>query len=154
MLRNGASLARFEGRRLHNGLLRSNWQETGANAGPGARGFIGIAFRVQATASNTTTSGRRMGGRMTRFAEPHDQYAAHPEFRFDRLRKESPEKYESYVDWQPGVWTKYRIVIDGQGPAVRPWAAQPCLIGQRYEVWRFGGAVPCCRAARKATSPI
>src|SRR5438067_10604077 len=37
------------------------------------------------------------------------QYAAHPEFDFDRLRKESPEKYESYVDLEPGVWTKYRI---------------------------------------------
>ena len=27
---------------------------------------------------------------------------------FDRLRKESPERYESYVDLQPGVWTRMR----------------------------------------------
>jgi hypothetical protein len=26
---------------------------------------------------------------------------------------ESPEKYESYVDLQPGVWTRFKIVIDG-----------------------------------------
>lgn len=41
------------------------------------------------------------------------QYAAHPDFDFGRLRKQSSEKYESYVDLEPGVWTKHRIVIDG-----------------------------------------
>ena len=40
------------------------------------------------------------------------QYSSYPEFDFARLRKESPEKYESYVDLQPGVWTKYRVEID------------------------------------------
>jgi hypothetical protein len=29
------------------------------------------------------------------------------------LRKESPEKFESYVDLELGVWTRMRIVIAG-----------------------------------------
>jgi hypothetical protein len=29
------------------------------------------------------------------------------------LRKEFPEKYESYVDLQPGVWTRMRIEVSG-----------------------------------------
>jgi len=41
------------------------------------------------------------------------QYSAHPDFDFARSRKEAPEKYESYVDLEPGVWTKYRIEVDG-----------------------------------------
>jgi hypothetical protein len=42
------------------------------------------------------------------------QYSSYPEFDFARLRRESPEKYESYVDLQPGVWTPYRIEIEGR----------------------------------------
>jgi hypothetical protein len=42
-----------------------------------------------------------------------DRAGAHPEFDFAWLRKESPEKYESYVDMEAGAWTKYRIVVDG-----------------------------------------
>jgi hypothetical protein len=50
---------------------------------------------------------------MTGFAGTTRPSTPHPEFDFDRLRKESPEKYELYVDLKPGVWTKYRSVIDG-----------------------------------------
>jgi hypothetical protein len=31
-----------------------------------------------------------------------------------RLRKETPSKYESYVDLMPGVWTKIRIEVRGE----------------------------------------
>ena len=41
------------------------------------------------------------------------QYSAHPDFDFARSRKEAPEKYESYVDLEPGVWTRYRIEVEG-----------------------------------------
>ena len=30
-----------------------------------------------------------------------------------RLRKEFPEKYESYVDLEAGVWTRMRIEVSG-----------------------------------------
>ena len=41
------------------------------------------------------------------------QYGSHPAFDFARLRAESPEKYESYVDLEPGIWTRFRLVVDG-----------------------------------------
>jgi hypothetical protein len=31
-----------------------------------------------------------------------------------RLRKETPSKYESYVDLMPGVWTKVKIDVRGE----------------------------------------
>src|ERR1700746_4060515 len=45
---NGASYAILKGSRFHNGTIEVELAgKPGANAGPGARGFIGIAFRVQ-----------------------------------------------------------------------------------------------------------
>ena len=41
------------------------------------------------------------------------QYISAPEFPWERLRKEFPEKYESYVDLESGAWTKVRIEVDG-----------------------------------------
>jgi hypothetical protein len=58
-----------------------------------------------------------------------DRAGAHPEFDFAWLRKESPEKYESYVDPEAGAWTKYRIVVDGtKARLFVHGAGQPCLI--------------------------
>ena len=39
---------------------------------------------------------------------------SHPEWPWFRLRKETPSRYESYVDLLPGVWTKIKIEIRGQ----------------------------------------
>ena len=45
---NGTSYAILKGSRFHNGTIEVELAgKPGANAGPGARGFIGIAFRVQ-----------------------------------------------------------------------------------------------------------
>lgn len=41
------------------------------------------------------------------------QYVSSPEFPWYRLRKEFPEKYESYADLVPGEWTKFRIEVNG-----------------------------------------
>ena len=57
------------------------------------------------------------------------QYASHPDYPWQRLRKEEPEKYESYVDLEPGVWTKMRIVVSGRTAKLYVnSAAQPGLI--------------------------
>lgn len=39
---------------------------------------------------------------LSRDGDHSTQYGAQPEFDVDRLRKESPEKYESYVDLELG----------------------------------------------------
>jgi hypothetical protein len=70
------------------------------------------------------------------------QYGSQPDYDYDRLRKESPEKYESYVDLEPGVWTRYRIVI--QGTKARLYvhdAAQPCLIVDDLKLGDSEGSV-------------
>ena len=102
-----------------------------AGAGGGARGFIGIAFRIQADGRYEYIYLRPTNGRADdQVRRNHStQYSAHPDFDFARSRKEAPEKYESYVDLEPGVWTKYKIEIDG--PRARLYvhgAEQPCLI--------------------------
>ena len=55
--------------------------------------------------------------------------AFHPDFDFARSRQETPEKYESYVDLEPGVWTKFRIEVEGRKARLYVHGAeQPCLI--------------------------
>jgi len=102
---------------------------TGAAAG--ARGFIGIAFRVQNDGRYEYIYLRPTNGRADdQVRRNHStQYSSHPDFDFARSRQEAPEKYESYVDLQPGVWTRYKIEV--QGPKARLYvngAEQPCLI--------------------------
>src|SRR5687768_13705544 len=66
-----------------------------------ARGFIGIAFRIND--SNTKYESiyiRPLNARVDdQVRRNHSiQYYSYPDYKFDRLRKESPEKYESYAD--------------------------------------------------------
>ena len=81
--------------------------QPGAGAAGGARGFIGIAFRIQGDGTYEYIYLRPTNGRADdQVRRNHStQYSAHPDFDFARSRKEAPEKYESYVDLEPGVWT-------------------------------------------------
>ena len=141
---NGASYAILKGSRFHNGTIEVELAgKPGANAGPGARGFIGIAFRVQGNRFEYIYLRPTNGRADDQIRRNHStQYAAYPEFDFDRLRKESPEKYESYVDLEPGVWTKYRIVIDGtKARLFVHGVAQPSLIVNDMKLGDSEGAV-------------
>lgn len=91
--------------------------EPGSGAGQGARGFVGVAFRIGADPARfdafylRPTNGRAED----QVRRNHSvQYISHPEWTWSRLRKEEPEKYESYVDLVPGEWTRVRIVVDGE----------------------------------------
>ena len=141
---NGTSYAILKGSRFHNGTIEVELAgKPGANAGPGARGFIGIAFRAQGNRFEYIYLRPTNGRADDQIRRNHStQYAAYPEFDFDRLRKESPEKFESYVDLEPGVWTKYRIVIDGTKARLFVHeAAQPCLIVNDMKLGDSEGAV-------------
>jgi hypothetical protein len=94
--------------------------QTSANAGEGARGFVGVAFRVSPGATRDTLEYecfylRPTNGRAEdQVRRNHStQYNSLPEFPWQRLRKEFPEKYESYVDLVPGEWTKVKIEVRG-----------------------------------------
>jgi hypothetical protein len=102
-----------------------------AGAGSGARGFIGIAFRLGGDGRYEYIYLRPTNGRADdQVRRNHStQYSSYPDFDFARSRQEAPEKYESYVDLQPGVWTKYKIEVDGRKARLYVNGSdQPCLI--------------------------
>ena len=102
-----------------------------AGAGGGARGFIGLAFRLQADGRYEYIYLRPTNGRADdQVRRNHStQYSAHPDFDFAKSRQDAPEKYESYVDLQPGVWTHYKIDVEGRKARLYVnGAEQPCLI--------------------------
>ena len=91
--------------------------EPGPNAGEGARGFVGIAFRVAPDHSRfecfylRPTNGRSED----QVRRNHSaQYISIPGFPWQLLRKDFPEKYETYVDLMPGEWTKVKIEVRGE----------------------------------------
>lgn len=115
-----------------------------AGAGGGARGFIGIAFRIQGDGAYEYIYLRPTNGRADdQVRRNHStQYSSHPDFDFARSRKEAPEKYESYVDLEPGVWTKYKIVVEGRAARLYVHGAeQPCLIVNDLKLEPRGGGV-------------
>lgn len=84
------------------------------NAPAYARGFIGVAFRIDD--KNTKYESiyiRPTNGRATdQVRRNHSiQYYAYPDFKFDKLRQESPEMYESYSDMGLNEWITMRIEV-------------------------------------------
>jgi len=110
--------------------------EPAANAGEGARGFVGVAFRVNLDAAKDAARYecfylRPTNGRTDdQVRRNHStQYISHPDFPWNRLRKEFPEKYESYVDVVPGEWTKIKIEVRGDKARLYVHdAPQPVLV--------------------------
>ena len=110
-----------------------------------ARGFVGIAFRVQTGGSKyeniylRPTNGR--ADDMLR-RNHSTQYTSEPEWGWERLRQESPGVYESYVDLEAGAWTRYKIVVKGRRAELYVHdAAQPCLIVKDLKLGDAAGAV-------------
>jgi hypothetical protein len=141
---NGESYAILKASRFHNGTIDVELAgKPAANAGPGARGFIGIAFRIQGNRYEYIYLRPTNGRADDQVRRNHStQYGSQPDFDYDRLRKEAPEKYESYVDLEPGVWTKYRILVDGtKARLFVNGAAQPCLIVNDMKLGDSEGAL-------------
>lgn len=85
-------------------------------AAPTDRGFIGLAFRINDNNSKfeciyiRPTNGRADN----QLRRNHSiQYFSFPDYKFQRLRKESPEMYESYADMGLNEWTKMKIIVKG-----------------------------------------
>jgi hypothetical protein len=81
------------------------------------RGFIGIAFRINEDNSKFECIYIRPdnGRAEDQVRRNHStQYFSYPDYKFDRLRKEAPEKYESYTDMGMNEWITMRIEVAGQ----------------------------------------
>jgi hypothetical protein len=128
---NGSSYAVVRGATFHNGTLELQVAgRPAAGASAGARGFIGIAFRLQDGRYEYVYLRPTNGRAEDQVRRNHStQYGSHPEYDFARLRAESPEKYESYVDLEPGKWTDFRLVVEGTTARLYVHGAeQPSLV--------------------------
>jgi hypothetical protein len=79
-----------------------------------ARGFIGIAFRINEDNSKfeciylSPTNGRaEQQLRRNRSI----QYFSFPDFKFERLRQDAPSEYESYADMALNEWIDFRLEV-------------------------------------------
>jgi hypothetical protein len=103
---------------FHNGVIEVELAgKPLPTAGESARGFVGIAFRINE--ENTQfeciylrpTNGRAQD----QVRRNHSvQYISYPDLPWEKSRKETPEKYESYVDLAVGEWTKVKIEVEGE----------------------------------------
>src|SRR5262245_30266046 len=84
---NAEAYAILKGSRFHNGTIEIELAgKPAASAGPGARGFIGVAFRIQANRFEYIYLRPTNGRADDQIRRNHStQYAAYPEFDFDRL---------------------------------------------------------------------
>lgn len=109
-------IASIEGLEFSNGVIEVEIAGApGAGSGQGARGFVGIAFRLQGGQTYDAFYLRPTNGRADdQERRNHStQYISHPDWPWFRLRSETPSKYESYVDLVPDTWTKIRIEVRG-----------------------------------------
>ena len=98
----------------------------------GARGFVGVAFRIQDDDETydcfylRPTNGRAED----QLRRNHSaQYIAHPHWTWFRLREETPGQYETYVDIGPAEWIAVKIEVMGEKARLYVnGAAQPTLI--------------------------
>lgn len=128
-----ATFVKIKGTNFHNGTIEvSVLSRLLPDAPELARGFIGIAFRI----NDDNTKFENIYIRPTN-ARADDQvrrnhtiqYFSFPDFPFMRTRKETPEKYESYADMALNEWIKIKITVkDSKAQLFINDAAQPCLI--------------------------
>lgn len=144
--REGGGLALVKSSPFRNGAIEVELAgKPSAASFAAARGFVGVAFRVQNAGSKyeaiylRPTNGR--ADDMLR-RNHSTQYISEPEWPWDRLRNESPGVYESYVDLESGAWTKYRIVVKGtRAELYVDNAAQPCLIVKDLKLGDVSGGI-------------
>lgn len=129
----GGGMALVKGVSLADGVIEVDVAgRKGPYAAADDRGFIGIAFRVSGGEERYEYVYLRPenGRAEDQVRRNHStQYASHPDFPWPRMRKEFPERYESYVDLEPGVWTRMRVEISGtKARLFVNGASQPTLV--------------------------
>jgi hypothetical protein len=128
----GEGLAMVRGASLRDGTIEVNLSgNTAPHAPPELRGFVGVAFRVTDRSHFECLYIRPKNGRSEdQLQRNHStQYISLPGFPWEKLRSETPGKYESYVDLVPGQWTKLKIDVKGETARLYVnGAEQPTLI--------------------------
>src|SRR5881396_33601 len=141
---NGEAYAVVKDAVFHNGAIEVELAGRPASAADAAaRGFIGIAFRLQNDQFEYIYLRPTNGRADDQVRRNHStQYSAYPSFSFAVARQQAPEKYESYVDLEPGVWTRYRITVDGTKARLYVnGATEPCLVVNDLKLGDSSGGI-------------
>jgi hypothetical protein len=127
---NGENYAIIKGTTFNNGEIEVELAgQPGGGNNAGSPGFIGIAFRIRDGQFEYISLRPANGRADDQVRRNHStQYSAHPKFTFSVTRALEPEKYESYVDLEPGVWMRYRITVECTKARFVHGATQRCLI--------------------------
>jgi hypothetical protein len=140
------TLAVWKGSAFRDGIIELEVASTlSSAASAAARGFIGVAFRVQPDPAKYDAfylrpTNARAGDQVRR--NHSVQYIAHPAYPWNRLRKEFPEMYESYSDMEAGAWTRVKIEVRGRTARLYVnGAAQPCLVVNELKGTDPAGAI-------------
>jgi hypothetical protein len=127
------TFAKLIGSDFKNGVIEVNvLSRLLENAPDFARGFIGVAFRIDESNSKfedlyiRPTNGRA-DNQLRR--NRSNQYFSYPDFKFDRLRNESAGMYESYADMALNEWIKIKIEVrDEKAKLYLNENSQPVLV--------------------------
>lgn len=130
---NDKTLAILKNTDFHNGTIEATISgQPLKSAGENARGFVGIAFRTAEDASKMEVFYLRpTNGRADdQVRRNHStQYISAPGYPWEKLRKESPEKYEAYADMVPGEWIRVKVEVKNETARLYVnGALQPTLI--------------------------
>jgi len=139
-------LAIVPGSSFQDGTIEANLTgDTAPDAPANMRGFVGIAFRVTADRSHFECFYLRPknGRSEDQLQRNHSvQYISMPGFPWNKLRSETPGKYESYVDLVPGQWTQVKIQVAGSSARLFVnGAEQPVLIVNDLKQPSTNGAI-------------
>ena len=127
------TFVKLKGVDLHSGIIEVKVLSRLLKDAPEyACGFIGIAFRIDEQNSKyesiyiRPTNGRAQD----QVRRNHSiQYYSYPDYKFDVLRKQAPEKYESYADMGLNKWITLRVEVKGANAKLFiDGNAQPSLV--------------------------
>jgi hypothetical protein len=127
------SFAKLTNMNFHDGTIEVNvLSKFYVNAPDWARGFIGVAFRINDDNSKfeclyIRPDNGRVDDQVRR--NHATQYFSYPDHKFSDFRKTDPGKYESYADMAMNEWINMKIVVKGN--TARLYinnSKQPCLV--------------------------
>jgi len=110
------TFAKITDKNFKNGIIEVKVLSKLLNDAPEfARGFLGVAFRINDDNSKFESiylrpTNARANDQLRR--NHTIQYFSYPDNKFNRLREESPGKYEAYADMQLDRWISMKITVE------------------------------------------